>query len=528
MKENNTAQTTKPQKLKKDPGWIRKRIIAYRDRIYLNGGGIPSPLITGVLLGIAIVEALTIVLVFTLNLLPLKFVLLILLIMLAIDAGILALLLNRKQGRKRFITGMIISIFMMILLLPAAYYLYSTGDTLQKISAMRDQWEDYHVIALDKGSYEDLEDLKGQEIHAMSSTSKMNEEAKERLVTATDAKIIDEADILSLGYVLQDEKGGLHDKLIFTSESYYDVQCENIEDFKKNTKVVYTMQVRKRSNENSRKVNVTEDPFNVYISGLDTWGSIDKVSRSDVNMIMTVNPQTRQILLTSIPRDAYVELHSFGQMDKLTHSGIYGVEETIETVQDWLDIDIDFYVKVNFSMLVRLIDAVGNIDVYSEEEFDSAISDYHYKKGWNNLHGKQALYFARERKSFEKGDADRIKNQQKVTEALIKRVTNSRVILSRYPDILEAISENMTTNMSRRDISRLVKMQLRDMDTKWSIRKITVECTEDNLGTYSMGMGRPLYVNVPKEESVEKAKESIHDVMYPAKTVEDETQNILP
>ena len=506
---------------------IREIYSRNRELIKHNVEGMPRPVSKGIIYATMIVEAITIILLLILNLLPLKFLLLILFVMLAIDAGILALVLNRKGRKKRAYAGMIISMLIIIMLVPASFFLYTTGDALQKISSMRDQWEDYHVIAMKDSAYENIDDIRGETVYGIKNINKMNEEANERLITAASVKIEEEGDILSQAEKIQDQTGQLNDNLIFTSKTYYEMQCEEIEGFGKNTKVIYTMQVMKKSDRHSQKVNVTEDPFNVYITGLDTWGSIDRVSRSDVNMIVTINPQTKQILLTSIPRDAYVELHSFGQMDKLTHSGIFGVEETIDTVQDWLDIDIEYYVKVNFSMLVRLIDAVGNIDVYSDEEFDSAISYYHYKKGWNTLHGKQALYFARERKSFEKGDAKRIKNQQKVVEALIKKVTSSRVLLTRYPEILEAISENMTTNMSRKDISKLVRMQLRDMDNKWEIKTTNVECTEASMGTYSMGMGRKLYVNIPKEESVEKVKEQIHNVMYPAQAVE-KPEEILP
>lgn len=506
---------------------IKRLYTKNKERLKTNLAGIPVPLVRIILFAVIVFEAISIYLLVNLDLLPLQYLALVIAVMLAIDMGIFGLLFNKKGGRKRACTGLIISVLLMMLLVPTSFYIYTTGDALQKISSMRDQWEDYHVIALKTGSYEELADIKGQTVFGIKNVNKMNEEANERLITAADVEIKEVKDIMSQAAKIQDKDGKLNDNLIFTSQTYYDMQCEEIEDFKKNTKIIYTMQVMKKSDRHSKKVNVTEDPFNVYITGLDTWGSIDKVSRSDVNMIMTINPQTKKILLTSIPRDTYVKLHSFGEMDKLTHSGIYGVDETIDTVVDWLDIDIDFYVKVNFSMLVRLIDATGDIEVYSDEEFDSAVSKYHYDKGWNKMHGKKALYFARERKSFEKGDVARIKNQQRVVEALIKKVTNSKVLLTRYPEILEAVSENMTTNISRKDMSKLVRMQLRDMDTRWEVKKTSIDCEGANMGTYSMGMGRPLFVNIPKEESVEKVKKQIHDVMYPVQAV-DETKPLFP
>ncbi len=489
---------------------------------------IPFPVILGVLIAALALEVLVVVQVLTIGLLPGKYILLVIVILVAIDIGILALILNRKRGKKRFYAGMIATVLMMIMLLPCCYFMYTTGDALQKLTTLHEQFEEYQVIALKDGSYDELEDIKKQKVCSIKNKSKMNEEARERLVTAADVTYKDEKDIVSLGSELIDAKGNKHDNLILTSESYYDMLCEENKDFKKNTKVVYSMQVKKRSSANGRKVNVTTDPFNVYVTGIDAWGSIDKVSRSDVNMIVTVNPQTRQILMTSIPRDCYIPLHTFGEMDKLTHSGIYGVDETIATVEDWLDIDLDYYVKVNFTMVVKIVNAIGGIRVYSDKEFDSAISKYHYYKGWNIVHGKSALYFARERKAFEKGDQARIKNQQQVLKGIITKITSSRVLLTNYTELLDIVTENMTTNMSRRDMNKLVRMQLRDMDKKWSIKMNSIKCTEASKGTYSMGMGRELYVVIPQEDSVEKAKQMIHDVMYPAQVLEDDPKNLLP
>jgi anionic cell wall polymer biosynthesis LytR-Cps2A-Psr (LCP) family protein len=191
------------------------------------------------------------------------------------------------------------------------------------------------------------------------------------------------------------------------------------------------------------------------------------------------------------------------------------VDETLNTVSDWLDVDFDYYVKVNFSMVVKLINAMGGISVYSDYEFDSAISDWHYVKGKNRLSGKGALYFARERKAFEKSDEQRIRNQQKVMEGIINKVTSHKEILLNYRELLEIVAENMATNISDQDLKALAKMQLKDMDTKWTVEKYAIGGDGATMGTYSMGMGRGLYVSIPKEETVEEAKKRIHDVMYP-------------
>ena len=163
--------------------------------------------------------------------------------------------------------------------------------------------------------------------------------------------------------------------------------------------------------------DVTEDSFNVLISGLDSWGTIDQGGLSDVNMVMTVNPTTRSILLTSIPRDSYIPLHSYGARDKLTHSGLYGEEETKATIEDFLGIDINYTIRVNFSMLCDIIDAVDGIRVYNDIDFYSSVKGWHYTEGWHDMDGHYALWFARERKSFEDGDMKRNENQQKVMES---------------------------------------------------------------------------------------------------------------
>lgn len=260
---------------------------------------------------------------------------------------------------------------------------------------------------------------------------------------------------------------------------------------------------------------VTGQPFNVYISGVDFWGDIEEVSRSDVNMIVTVNPNTRQILLTSIPRDAYITLHTYQQPDKLTHTGVYGIDETTSTVEDWLGIKIDYYVRANFNMAMALVNAMDGVDVYSDYDFKSSISKYKYKKGWNYLTGKQALYFARERKSFKDSDQQRIKNQQRVVKAMIRKLTTSKTLLTNYTDLLDAVEGYMQTDMSQKEITSMIKLQLNDMSRKWKIDSIAISGEETMMGTYSMGMERPLTVNITDKESEKRATTLIKIVQNP-------------
>ncbi|MBR3330502.1 MAG: LCP family protein [Mogibacterium sp.] len=230
------------------------------------------------------------------------------------------------------------------------------------------------------------------------------------------------------------------------------------------------------------RVNVAGEPFNVYITGIDQWTKErgQDLERSDVNMIVTVSPQTHKILLTSIPRDAYIVLHRTGTMDKLTHTGVYGVDETLSSVGEWLNLDFDYYVKMNFDACVDIVDAIGGIDVDSPKAFTSSErSKYKYKKGINHLDGKGALYYARERKAFDGEDQLRVRNQLQVMEAVIHKVTTSTTLLTSYGSIMETLGDELETNMPTSDMQKLMKLQLSDM-RPWKIE------TQRMTGTYDM------------------------------------------
>lgn len=273
-------------------------------------------------------------------------------------------------------------------------------------------------------------------------------------------------------------------------------------------------------------VDVTKKAFNVYITGIDHWADEEgmDLDRSDVNMIMTVNPQTKTILLTSMPRDSYVALHKNGAMDKLTHTGIYGVKETLNTVSDWFGIQFDYYIKINFTTLVDVVDAIGGIDVYNDVEFNSWImEDYNYPVGKLHLDGIHALYFARERKSFDNEDEKRIANQQKVLKAMLDKCMSSKTILLHYSDLLDAAGDNMKTNMKPSQMNALVKMQLRDFG-KWTIKQQAVSGTDAERVVASMSSENKYFVSIPDQDTVDACIKGIHDVMYPTQEEIDEIQ----
>ena len=259
-----------------------------------------------------------------------------------------------------------------------------------------------------------------------------------------------------------------------------------------------------------KEVNVTKDTFTIYVAGIDTYGSVSSVSRSDVNMLVTINPKTGQVLLTSIPRDYYVRLHgTTGYKDKLTHAGIYGVDMSVQTLEDLLDIDINYYVRVNFTSLIKLVDALGGVDVYSEYSFNSNAGlgyqdGFHFSKGYNHVNGEQALAFVRTRKAFIGGDRVRGKNQQALIEAIIRKVCSPTIIM-RYTSILDSLEGSFDTNLSMNDITSLARYQI-DKMPDWNISSISLDGTDGSEYTYSFS-GQKLYVMIPSEDSVNSAKD---------------------
>ena len=504
-------------------------------------------------------ETVFLAFVLALDVLPFKYLAAGIVLLLAIDGLIVFLATSVSKHGTRRIGCLVIIFFMLITLLGGDYYIYSTNDTLNKISENRDTWEYYNVMVNAESSYQKAADIQGKAVYVTDMDSKQLKEAKERLITKSEVEYYKEPNFVAVGEHLISwdvDKADLDDAkdagekketaamtgsgseladteadsvadtdvdpkeaIILVSESQNKILQSSIEGFKKNTRTIYRIKVKKRANDNSKAVNVTEDSFNVLISGIDSWGSIDEGGLTDVNMVMTVNPTTREVMLTSIPRDSYVPLHSSGGMDKLTHSAIYGEEETKATIEDLLDIDINYTIKLNFSTVVDLIDAIGGLDIYSEFDFHSAISAHKYHKGWQHLSGRGCLYFARERKAFTDGDMQRNKHQQVVLKAALKKVTNSKVILTRYTSILNAVEDEMTTTLSNKDLKKLAKMQLGDMKS-WSIEKASITGATGGAPCYSMG-GEVLSCVFPSDDSLENAKKAIHDTMYPGKNVEE-------
>ncbi len=285
---------------------------------------------------------------------------------------------------------------------------------------------------------------------------------------------------------------------------------EYYKTFSEDTRVLNTHKVETVIQEEEKLDDITKTPFNVYLSGIDVYGSIKTTSRSDVNVIVTVNPNTKQILLTSTPRDYYVPLTvSNGIPDKLTHAGIHGVDCSVETLEKLYGIDIDYYVRVNFTSVRKIVDLLGGVKVYSDYDFTSDWGPS-FKKGYNQVNGKQALAFCRERHHFANGDYQRGRDHQHMIEAILNKAM-SPDILPNYADLLKTASKNFQTNMSTKEITALAKMQLNDM-SQWTIKYANAAGQGASKTTYSY-QSRKLYVCVPDYNSVAKITKRINKVL---------------
>ena len=273
--------------------------------------------------------------------------------------------------------------------------------------------------------------------------------------------------------------------------------------------------------------NVAKESFIIYLSGSDTrnYDNIPEKGLSDVNMVIAVNPLTHKILMVNTPRDYYVGLWGDqNKLDKLTHAGSYGIDCSMQTLENLFDIKFNYYAKINFKSVVDIVDALGGVTVNSEIAFSSSYSlskkRYSFVVGENQLTGDAALAFARERKSLKDGDRQRGKNQQLVIKAMVDKVISPSLLNpSKFKEILSSVTKNTKTNFANKEITALFKAQLKDMKG-WDIESISVDGTGASRRTYSYP-SQNLYVMIPNEETVESAKTALAEIMNQTK----ETKN---
>lgn len=464
-------------------------------------------------------------------------------IILVIAALVMVLQLGFTRGTASKIILTTITVMMILVYGTGTYYISKASGLLGNVTDFGNETTTtVQVIALKDSGIKSEKDLEGKTVGSLKSIS----------LASTQALI---QDLSGKGVTFQDKQydniqgmvNGLYDKevpAIILNDAYRgninDLEDEKFKNFGTDTQVVYTYTYKTENKSTTNSVDdITKNPFTVLISGVDSRDGFAESSRSDVNMLATINPVTKTVLLTSIPRDYYVTTVceedsgcQNGAKDKLTHTGLHGTETTKKTIESLLGIDINYTAKVNFTSVVNLVDALGGIDVdvkpglavdhfYTNDYFGT---DYGVTEGINHLNGQAALCYARERYAYQDGDRQRVKNQQEVLMAIVKKATSPSVI-GNYPALMDALSGAFQTDLSQDEIQSLIQFQLKEMPD-WQF--ITYSLDGQGSTKFCAELGNNASVMIPDNETVVTAKKRIEAVIEGKSAEEVEAINADP
>ena len=448
----------------------------------------------------------------TLNVLPSKLLLPVILMIVILNA-ILILLMNFATHA---IWTKVISVILVILVGCTMgfgnVYLYETYSTLTSVTGAEKGSIKNTISVITKTNHdEDIQSLKNEKIGVLRNIDSVGTKKCQKKLKKYSFSYKKYDNLQALVKALYEDEI----QAIVMNEIYR-ANVEEMEEysgFSNETKSIYQT-VYYTNNKNDALVvdDITKNPFTIFVSGNDTYGKIDELSRSDVDMIVTVNPTTSTVLMVNIPRDYYVQT-SYGN-DKLTHTGMYGIEETKQTVENLLGIDINYTFRVNFSSAEDIVDALDGVDIEVPKGMaverlnaDWALEGVH--EGWNHLNGARALAYARERHAYVDGDIQRAKNQQQVLEAIIKKAASSK-ILTNYTKLLKSFKNAFDTNMSTNEITALLQYELQAMPN-WKFQNYVLRGT--NSSAVCASMAQELSVVMPEEYCVSIARQKIEAVL---------------
>jgi len=435
----------------------------------------------------------------------------VLLVLLAMSALKLIFEKNASQGSK--IACAAISIVCIIGTIFVFRYSNAFNGFLDKVTSNKET-KQYGVMVTKDSPLKDVFDIKGKTLGFLKIDEKAgNAEQYLQQISKFTSDFYEDLDTLT-GVM----NGNIVDAIVLETDRI-EMLKEEAADSVKDTRIIYTFEIElDAKNVEISEKDLTEEPFVLYISGTDSRAGLKATSRSDVNIIAAVNPKQGKILLVSIPRDTYVQLHgTTGIKDKLTHAGVYGIAMSKQTIEDFLGIKIDYTAKVSFGTVVKIVDELDGIEIDSdkamtlkETELYNRVCDY--KVGKQVVDGECALRFARERKSYERGDRHRGENQMQVISAIVAKLSSSKNYVLKLPTILDIAADSFETSLSRDDISGFIRMQLAE-GTKWQVEQISVDGTGSMQGTYSMGANRPLYVMIADPATVATATNKIAEYL---------------
>ncbi len=433
------------------------------------------------------------------GMIPGEFLLLTVIVLLAL-LGVLFILLGEAfgyqfAGRKGNIAGVILSVFVNLIFGIGIIYLAKADAVLRDVGGATYKTDNMVVVVKNDDPAEKLEDAKN---YRFGYQTTLDQDNNTLMVEDIEAKVGREIKLIETETIIDEAEALLAGRIeaAIYNEAYGSVIEEAVEGYSDQVRVLYQYGI-----ETDIEIEETdiEKSFNIYISGIDVAGSITKNSRSDVNIIMTVNPSTKKILLTTTPRDYYVQIPGISgeARDKLTHAGIYGVDRSMATLENIYDIDISYFARVNFTSLIMIVDALGGVNVESEYAFEAG--GYSFEKGMNHLNGEQALVFARERHSFQDGDNQRGKNQEAILKGILDRIMFPD-ILFQANDILNNVADCVETNMTRDEMAKFINMQLSER-AAWEIETTAATGSGDKQACFSSG-SQLLYVMWPDEAVV--------------------------
>lgn len=441
---------------------------------------------------------------------PLKYIIVIGLLLLCFEIITLVTQLNKNS---KAIGGKILSGVMIVLLIVGNFYIGKINGAVEEITEGNYKIDNMAVVVLKKDKANTLEDLKN---YKFGVQDKMGAADVQETVENINEKLGTEIKTVKYENVHEQVKALLDGKVkaVIYNEGYTGNLNDEFLGYINKVKIIDRFKIKKELQNDAVDTNISTEPFSVYISGIDVYGEIEQTSRSDVNIIATINPETHQVLLITTPRDFYVRIPgvSGNMKDKLTHAGIHGVDTSMGTLEELYNTTIPFYVRVNFTSLIEVVDKLGGVDVDSEFEFDTgweAGHEFHVNQGMNHFDGKEALAFSRERHALEGGDNQRGKNQQAVITGMAKKVISPQILV-KASGIIDSVSGNIDTNMSQQQIQGLIKTQLRK-GGKWSIYSVAAEGHNGKDVCFSSG-SKPLYVTYPDETSVESIQALIDRV----------------
>lgn len=401
------------------------------------------------------------------------------------------------------------------------FYLFKTNATLSSVTKTIESSENHiSLIAMKDSSASKIEEVNGKKVGKLETldsyaTEQMLHEMNEQAISYETADFATLDELVNALYTSQVD-------LIIFNESYRTTiqDMDSYANFDTETKVIHSLEYEVEVVENENKIeDITTTPFNVLITGTDSRYGVYATSRSDVNMVATINPNTSIVLLTSIPRDYYVpEVCSAaegcpnGQMDKLTHTGNHGMNCVRQTIESFMGIKINYTLKVSFESVTQLVDAIGGIDVYSDQTIDRPGYGGNacvVTEGMNHMDGACALAFARERYAYAEGDRHRIKNQQDVLIAIAKKVLSPSMIIN-YASFMDALDGTFITDISITDIQKLIQFQI-EKNPSWTFEQYSLNGTGD--WGYSAEMGQDLYMMYPDESTIKNGREKIEAVL---------------